>query len=221
MTLDLASLIFVSTAGVFTLLSPCSYPLLPGYILYHIGAELSTKKALMGGVLCVLGLISVFAVVGLAAWIVRSVLLFILPVFELAAAVLIIFMGICLLKGESFLAFRFQIVSPKQKGLAGLFVFGVAYGMAAAGCSAPIFFSMLLYAVLTGGFLNVATTFLVYALAMGVPLIGISLLTVKARDIAIKKIVWITPWLQKLSGVFLLIIGFYLIYLYYTVYYVK
>lgn len=221
MSADFIGLIVASFAGIFTLFSPCSYPLLPGYILYHLGSEISMRRAFTGGVLCAVGFILIFAVVGVAAWTLRNLLLPIISVFELAAAFLVIFMGLQILMRSNFLSFHLQATVPQPKSFAGLFLFGVAYGLAAVGCSAPIFFSILLYAISTGGFLNATVTFLVYALTMGVTLIGISALTAKAQSVALKKMAAAMPWLRKISGIFLLIVGFYLFYFYYTVYYVK
>jgi cytochrome c-type biogenesis protein len=113
------------------------------------------------------GLFLIFAVVGVTAWTLRNLLLPVISVFELAAAVLVIFMGLQILIGGNFLSFHLQATAPQPKSFAGLFFFGVAYGLAAVGCSAPIFFSILLYAISTGGFLNVTVTFLVYAMTMG------------------------------------------------------
>jgi hypothetical protein len=85
------------------------------------------------------GLFLIFAVVGVAAWTLRNLLLPVISVFELAAAVLVIFMGLQILMRSNFLSFHLQATAPQPKSFAGLFFFGVAYGLAAVGCSAPIF----------------------------------------------------------------------------------
>jgi cytochrome c biogenesis protein CcdA len=48
MTADFTSLIVASIARLFTLFSPCSYPLLPGYILYYLGSDVSMRRGFYG-----------------------------------------------------------------------------------------------------------------------------------------------------------------------------
>jgi cytochrome c biogenesis protein CcdA len=87
--------------------------------------------------------------------------------------------------------------------------------LAGVGCSAPIFLSVLVYAI-SSGLINGVITFITYALGMGVPLIITSVLLAEAKEYIIRKISRATPLLQKSSGIVLIIVGIYLLYLYYT-----
>jgi len=58
-------LTFAFTAGVFSLFSPCGFPMLLGYISYYMGAKASLGKAITSGFVCVLGLLTVFSVIGI------------------------------------------------------------------------------------------------------------------------------------------------------------
>lgn len=216
--MDLTGLTFAFTAGIFSLLSPCGYALLPGYISYHLGSELPVRKAILGGLLSLAGLATVFSCIGFVASIANVLLSQLIPLLELAAAIIIVFMGISILVKIRIPSISMQVKIPKQKGLIGLYVFGIAYGLASVGCSAPIFFSILAYAVAMEGFLSSTITFLVYTIGMGTPLILTSILVAEAKRLTIERVAKATSWLQKFSGIFLILVGIYLLYFYYITY---
>ena len=63
-------------------------------------------------------------------------------------------------------------------------------------------------------------TFVVYAIGMGLPIIITTIFVVKAKKLMLRRIVKMMPWVQKISGIVLIVIGIYLIYFYYQSYYV-
>jgi cytochrome c-type biogenesis protein len=203
-------------AGAYALLSPCGYPMLPGYISYYLGIKSSLRKAVTHGVACVLGIITVFSTIGAIASLLGSVINPLIPYLELVAGIATILFGISILIEIDFSPLNLLLKAPKTRGAVGIFLYGVIYGLATLGCSAPLFFSILFLAIASGS-LNGFITFLVYALGMSVPLILTTVLVVMAKKSILKKIVTMTSRLQKMSGIILLIIGTYLIYYYYTV----
>lgn len=217
MVLDLQGVAFAFTAGAFSLLSPCGYALLPGYISYYLGSERSVGKALSSGFACTTGIIAVFAVIGGLASSLGVLVSQLIPVLDLVAGAVVILMGIIMLTGIELPPIPLRTKTSKRKGLIGLFAFGIAYGLAAVGCSAPIFFSILFYAM-AKGLISGTVTFIAYAVGMGVPLIVTSLLVAEAKEIMIRKITNATVWFQKIGGILLIIIGIYLFYFYYSTY---
>jgi peroxiredoxin/cytochrome c biogenesis protein CcdA len=215
LSLGFSWLMFVLAAGASALLSPCGYALLPGYISYYVGTETSLRKVLPNGVACTLGLISMFSVIGLLASALGSLISPYVLTLNLIAGLTIIFLGISML-----VKIRFPMIpvkAPKRKGPIGIFLYGVVYGLAALGCSAPIFFSILFYAATAGGALFGLVIFIIYALGMSIPLVITTILVAMAKEFLLKRITQITPWIQKISGIVLIIIGAYLTYIYYTV----
>jgi len=101
--------------------------------------------------------------------------------------------------------------SSTQKGLPGLFLYGIAYGLATLGCSAPIFFSTLFYALTSGGFLAGIVTFVVYAIGMGLPILLITILLAKTKTQLLNRVMNVMPWFEKISSVIIIAIGIYLI----------
>lgn len=214
MSFDPSGLVFIFTAGVLTLVSPCGFPMLPGYVSYYLGAKASYGKTLAGGVVCTLGLLAVFSVVGVVAATFGSFVSQYIPLFEPVAGIIVIVMGVGLIVGIKFPEFIRVSKAPTQSGISGIFLYGLAYGLATMGCSAPIFFSILFYAVATGGFFYSTAVFIVYALGMGLPLVITAILVAKAKKFMLERMFKMTLWFQKIGGIILIMIGAYLIYFY-------
>ena len=217
MSLQVTGLAFAFTAGILSIFSPCGYALLPGYISYYLGSKVSVGRAVSGGLVCTLGLMTIFIVVGVIASSVSVILPQLIPLLNLLAGAILIAMGIATLKQVRMPYLALPARLSKRKGFSGFYLFGVVYGLAGVGCSAPIFLSILFYAM-SRGFVNGVLTFAVYAVGMGVPLMVTSLLLATAKDYVIRRISGATPWLEKVSGVVLIIVGVYLFYYYYITY---
>jgi cytochrome c biogenesis protein CcdA len=215
LSLDPSNLAFAFAAGASAFLSPCGYPMLPGYISYYMGTELSSVKALYTGLTCTLGLITTFSIIGAIASIVGNVINPYIPLLELVAGVTTILFGVTMLF-EINLPFMLALKAPKRKGFIGIYLYGIIYGLATLGCSAPIFFATLFWAIVQSGPLNGLITFLVYSIGMGVPLIVTSILVSLVKKRILKRLTKMTPKIQKFSGTILVIIGVYLIYYYYA-----
>jgi cytochrome c biogenesis protein CcdA len=213
---DIVSIMYPFTAGVFVLLSPCGYALIPGYISYHLGAEVSFIRALQGGVVSTLGLVAVFSILGIASSLISGLIRPYLTLFTVFSAVVVIILGILILSGFNFPSTFLKIGGSSKRGMTGCFVFGIAYGFGAAGCTAPIFFSIILFAVANAGVFGGLLTFTLYALGVGLPLIVTSILVATAKRSLISKISGFTPRLNKFSGMVLILVGLYLIYTYIT-----
>ena len=202
--------------GLFVLLSPCGYALIPGYIAYNLGSDITVSRALKGAVTATLGLISIFSLIGIAVtfvgWLVKP---YITLVTILAAVIMIVF-GLSILLGVTFPMTGYSFGNSNRKGLLGFYFYGIAYGLAASGCTAPIFFSTVFLAITKAGTIGGFLFFISYALGVGLPLIVTSFLVATAKTSIISRINTLTPKLYKLSGVIMILMGIYLIYIYYN-----
>lgn len=210
--IDAAGLAFAFTAGVLALFSPCALPLLPGYISYYLGSKAPLAKALQGGALCALGAISTFLAMGAIVSLLGSLASKYVPALGAVAGAVLAFMGVTMLLEIKTLSFPVPVEAPKEGGLKGLFVYGAAYGLASAGCAAPIFFSVVVYALASGGLLEGFLAFLAYALGMAIPLVFVTMLVAKAKGLVVKRAIKLIPLLQKIAGGLLVAAGAYLFY---------
>jgi len=217
MALQLSGLAFAFSAGVFSLFSPCSYALLPGYVSYYLGAKFGVVKALTGGLACTLGLITVFAAIGALASSLGEFIPKIIPLMDLAAGVILIAMGLGSLLDLKMPFVSLNVMPSRRRGFIGLYTYGIIYGLAGVGCSAPIFISVLFYSM-SKGLAQGVLSFVAYALGMGAPLIVTTLLLSQAKDFMVQRLNMATEKLQRVSGVILVAVGLYLIYFYYITY---
>jgi len=211
MSVDTAGIAFAFTAGLLSIFSPCGYALLPGYISYYLGSDFSVVKAVTGGLVCTLGLMTLYSLIGVLASGLGAVLSTVIPMVSLVAGLLMIAMGVATLLHVNLPFIQVGASPSRRQGLVGLYLFGLVYGIAGVGCSAPVFISVFFYA-LAGGVLNGVLMFLVYSLGMGLPLIVTSVLVAKAKEAMIGRISKATERLQRVSGVVLVAVGIYLIY---------
>jgi len=216
MSVDVTEFGFMFVAGASALLSPCGFPMFPGYISYYMGTKISTHMAALGGATCTAGILTVFGLIGVAASLLGSVIHSYVVWLELVAGIVTLFMGIVLLAQVGLPVFLGRLKAPKHKGFVGLFFYGIVYGLATLGCSAPIFFAVLFWAI-SGGLLNGVANFLVYSAGMGVPMIITTILVAQAKKRLVNKLTNATPILQKVSGIVLVVVGAYLIYYYLSI----
>jgi cytochrome c-type biogenesis protein len=174
------TLAFALSAGVATFFAPCAYPLLPGYVGYY----LSREEADLGGALVRGGAASAGALVVLVAvgWVIVSLgtrfvssLAFLEPVVGVGLVVL----GLVVLSGRGP---SVHLLLPEHRSsVSGFALFGGAYAIAAAGCVVPIVFGVVTQA-LTLPDDQAAAVVGVYAGAVSLPLLGVTLLSAVASD---------------------------------------
>lgn len=215
--LDFTGFAFAFISGAFSLLSPCGYALLPGYLAYFLGSRLDVRRAILGGLACTLGIISIFSIIGLSASSLGALFPQLIPFLTLIAGVVMILMGIITLMNLGVLHISLPVGFIGRGGLIGLYLFGFSYGLAAVGCSAPIFLSVLFYAM-SRGLINGMIMFLAYSVGVGLPLTVTGILTARVKELIIEKIGHATPLIQRSSGIFLIIVGIYLLYFYHIIY---
>lgn len=208
----LAEALFIFSAGALTLASPCAFPLLPGYIGYLIGEERSTDKVITAGVVSTLGLLTALLGLGLVVALFGSLISSLLPFIELGVAVLIIAFGVLMVADVQLPTASLPFEIGDRSGVSGVFVFGVGYGLAVSGCTAPIFFSVITLTLLQG-FADTIFSFLIYGLGMGMVFVAVTLLVSEVKEAVRAGFGRVTFWLHKIGGIGLIGAGVYLLWL--------
>lgn len=217
MTNSVLDLVFAFSAGFLTLFSPCAFPMLPGYISYYLGAKTQIERAVFCGAACSLGLLTVFITIGLIASALGNLITRYVPILELSAGLLTFLMGLSMVAETRIPIPSISLRAPRQKTLIGVYLYGVAYGLAALGCSAPVFLSALVYAMTLGGVLYGASFFTVYSLGIGLPLIITTILVARAKAAMLGRMTKTLHLVRELGGIILMAIGCYLVYYYIVV----
>lgn len=174
------TLAFALSAGLATFFAPCAYPLLPGYVGYYLSREeADLGGAVVRGSAATVGALAVFAAVGgvLVALGTRfvSTLAFLEPVVGVGLVVL----GLAVLAGRTP---SVHLLLPRYRAsVSGFVLFGGVYALAAAGCVVPVVFGVVTRA-LTLPPEEAAAVVAVYAAAVSLPLLGVTLLSAVGSD---------------------------------------
>ncbi len=97
------------------------------------------------------------------------------------------------------------------KNFHGTFLYGVGYGLASLGCSAPIFFAFTLQALTIEQFGQTILAFIVFIGSIIFLMTGATILIGYSREIILKKMRASTNIIKYISGTIIIIVGIYLI----------
>ncbi len=207
-TQDSLYLFLAFLAGMASFFSPCAFALLPGYISYYIG--LTSSRAAYTGILAAAGILTFYLAIGLLVYLLGSAVSPYLRYFKPGVGIVFIFLGTMLY--YSYTARFPGIPLPAPKGDAAFFLFGAAYAATAVGCTLPVFLALVVYPLFTGELLTGFFAFLSYSLAKAVLMIAVTCLAAYSKEILTRLSVS-TVKIKKLSGLVLVLIGIYLLYL--------
>ena len=217
--------------GILSFFSPCSFPLLPGYMAYYIGREENSKsikivkKAILEGIQPAFGILIFYAIIGIPIIFAGDVIKSFIPLFEPIVGILIIFLGIEMIISLNLfnklpsIGFISKISNfVKKENKFGLFFYGMVYGAASTGCVIPIFIAIVFLALSTGGFLSGIIIFLAYIIGMAGLMIVITIIIALSKHALIDKLRISTKYIEKIGGLVLIIAGLYLVYYYMIVF---
>jgi len=217
-------------AGIATFFSPCSFPLLPGYLSVYYNAEESegSKRSLRRGFLAAMGVLSFTIVLGLIVALLGQGVAssfsisssnpsFFTRIFRIGLGAVLVSLGAVQLSNATFhnhlldgLTRKFS--SAVGSGDKGLYLYGFSYNAAGIGCAGPIMAGLIVFALGSGGFINAFTAFLVYSATMASLMVGISMLLGKSKTVLLNNLKQSTPQIKKASSVILIGVGVFLIY---------
>ncbi len=215
---------YAFAAGMVASVNPCGVLLLPSYALYQLGTEEAdfdqvpaakrALRALLIGGTATAGFIAIFAIVGsvLAAggrWLIN-----VFPYAGLAIGGVLIVLGLWLLvthRTIGIMAASRVAISP-QRNLGNVFLFGIVYAIGSLSCTLPIFLVVVGGSLANQGLLAALGQFIGYALGMGTVLIAVTVGTALFRETVSRLLRRIVPHVHRVSALFLVGAGAYLIY---------
>ncbi|TJZ91570.1 cytochrome c biogenesis protein CcdA [Paracoccus gahaiensis] len=205
-------------AGLLSFLSPCVLPIVPPYLAYMTGVGVNGLKtgersAVLPALFFVMGLSTVFLVMGVAASAFGRAFLQYQDVLARVAGGMVIIMGLHFLHviRIPFLDHEARLEAGQQGGGAfGAYVLGLAFAFGWTPCIGPQL-GMILSLAATGGELSRGTALLaIYALGLGIPFLLAAIFITRAIGFMNR----IKPWLRTIEramGALLVIVGVMLI----------
>jgi len=208
----LTQIVALFGAGVASFLAPCIIPLVPAYlgiIVGEMGDAHDPARAVPATLVFIAGFTTVFAGLGALAGFLGSSLATFQDGVRVVGGVLIIVMGLALLgiaRGPLSRERRLIPTLPKVTGVARPYVVGVAFGAGWSPCVGPLLAAALTIAARSGGVGRGTILLSAYAMGIGVPFLVAALGLASSPRLA-ERLRRIGPNLERVSGVFLVILG--------------
>ena len=175
----LPAMIVALAAGTISFLSPCVLPIVPPYIAYMSGVTLGDLgegqrrgRALSAALMFVLGLSTVFLLLGFAASVVGKLFLTYQGYFNTAAGILVMIFGAHFLGiyRIAFLDREARLDAGDRGGSAfGAYVLGLAFAFGWTPCIGPQLGAILSLAASEASIVRGTALLAVYALGLGIP----------------------------------------------------
>jgi cytochrome c-type biogenesis protein len=234
-------------AGIASFFSPCSFPMLPGYIAYYLkkdseaGGTIPMRKAAISGTVSAAGIIIVYVTVGIVVLFAGASVIQNIGYFMIVVGVLLIVLGALMFTPLQYwkIVRPFQALWAKIRGLgdkkdasgtdsstgaaqsekgepgfySGLLLYGLGYGAAASGCTAPLFIAVMSLAIVSGLFMGILILVL-YTSAAALLMIGVTVTIAYFGAGAAQKLSKYTEIIKKFSGAVLVIVGIFLIWMF-------
>jgi len=229
--LSVYSLAILAAVGSF--FSPCSFPLLPGYMAYYLGLDAgskqkpSTRAAAGRGFLAALGMIVVYGIIAVIVFAIGYSAAVFVKSLGLYVGVILIILGALTLTPlqyhkivEPFRKLRQRILPTKEGREMGvgpkMFAYGVGYGAAGFACVAPPFIAAILNASIYGNIMFGVLVLVIYSAIVIALMIAITVLLSEAGQAAVKKMNRYVNVIKKISGIALIIAGVYLVWFWFV-----
>ena len=181
------SVLFAFTAGIFSFLSPCVFPLIPAYVANLTGStftdnriEVSRRLLLIRSVSFIIGFSIIFVLMGASASVVGRLFTHNRDIIQKMSGVLIIVFG---LQMAGVLRLRFLMMEKRWEGKQTTetsawrsLLLGISFGAGWTPCVGLALSSILLLAGSANTVYSGMLMLLVYSLGLGVPFLAISLI---------------------------------------------
>jgi uncharacterized protein (TIGR03382 family) len=209
-------LAFALGAGMLATVNPCGFAMLPGYLTLVIagsgeaGRAARVGRALAASALMTAGFVAVFGIFGLLSLPLRGALQQYLPVVTLVIGLVMVVVGVLLLAGR-----QLTLLLPKpargapSTRIVSMAGYGVAFAVASLSCTIGPFLAATGVALRGGDLTTGLTTFVAYALGMGLVVAVLAVAAALASTAVAAGIRRALPYVPRIGGVLLLVTGAY------------
>jgi cytochrome c biogenesis protein CcdA len=212
---DLVGLAF--GAGLVAALNPCGFAMLPAYLALVVRGEDVGRRAAVGRAVTATaamaaGFLAVFGGFGILTVSAAATVQRYLPYVTLLIGITLVALGIWLLAGREITVLRGAARGARwapTARLGSMFTYGISYAVASLSCTVGPFLAVTAAALRGGSILKGMTVYIAYAggftLVVGVLAIAAAL----ASSSAVERMRRIVPYVNRISGALLLVVGIY------------
>jgi cytochrome c biogenesis protein CcdA len=214
--------LFALQAGMITTVSPCAFPMLPAWIGYHLGVHDEgfsqtppARRAIRAIGLSLLATLGFIVVSGTAGLIIalggRLLIRDAIPQAATALGGGLVVLGfVLLIRGKSF-SLPVHMSGSSRRGNVAVFLFGMAYGIAAVGCTLPLFLLVIVGALSAAGTMGAILQFGVYASGMGLVLMAVTVGAALFRGVVATVLRRAMPYVEWVSTALVVQAGAYIV----------
>ncbi len=215
-------------AGMMASVNPCGFPMLPLYLSLYLGTQeegfmrLSPSRRMlhaMGVALVVSsGFVVLFGLFGLLVMMGARFVTEVIPFLAVGIGFILLLLGVWMLAGRHvspslFMRLSQRIGDPKQGGLRGFFLYGLAYAICSLSCTLPIFLIVVGSATTAGSLTGGFALFISYAGGMGSVIFALTAsMALFKEGVLVAGLRRLFPYMSYASAVLVLLAGGYLIY---------
>jgi cytochrome c-type biogenesis protein len=215
----LALTLFGLLAGTAALLAPCAFPLFPAYVTLYLtlhdqaASARPVRRSLWYGLVCGLGAIVFFLLVGVGLSALGGALSRYLIRAKPFIALILVGAGVAILAHVTLPFPKWPRMGKRlmaqRRPLRSLFLYGFGYGLASTGCTLPIYVGLVVFPLSSGAFARAFIAFASFAAAMGGLMMLLTLFIGLSKRTLIQQLIASTALIQHVSGVILILIGLY------------
>ncbi len=204
------------------------------------GGEIPLRRSAIAGTVSATGIIVVYLAIGIVVVFAGTSVMQYVSIFGLIVGIILIVLGILLFTPLQYwkivrpfqnLWTRIRSSRRKKTGeseggevegpsdssgsgfYGGMFLYGLGYGAAAAGCTAPIFIAVILTALVSGSLLLGIILLILYTITAALLMLGVTIAIAYFGADAAQKLSKYTEVIKKVSGAVLVVVGVYLIWI--------
>ena len=215
-------------AGMVSTVNPCGFAMLPAYLGLYIGSNdpragvpKKVSRALLVGLVVTSGFIILFGISGTIVSAGARAIIDFIPWVGLSIGIILVAVGSWLLGGgKLYTALASQTASrigtPGQVSVKEFFLFGLSYGIASLSCTLPIFLSVIGVSLAGTSIVTSIQQFILYALGMGLVIILMTVSMAIFKELIVRFLRKVQPFVQPVSAVFMIIAGCYIVYYWMT-----
>lgn len=219
MNTDLVGLAFA--AGMVAAFNPCGFAMLPAYLTLvvqrdSVGRPAAVARALAATVAMTLGFLAVFGAFGALTVSLASTVQRYMPYVTLVVGAVLLALGVWLLTGRELAVGWNRLAgsgrwAPNSR-LGSMFGYGVGYAIASLSCTVGPFLAVTASSLRSGSTLTAVAVYAAYAagiaLVVGVLAVAVAL----ASSGTVDRMRRILPFVNRVSGAILVIVGLYVAY---------
>ncbi len=217
MNTDLIGLAFA--AGMVAAFNPCGFAMLPAYLALVIqreggGQTAALARALLASAAMTVGFLAVFGVFGLLTVSLASTIQRYLPYGTVLIGAALVGLGVWLLAGRQLPGWslgKSARWAPTAR-LGSMFGYGVGYALASLSCTVGPFLAVTGSSLRSASALGVLLVYAAYAAGIALVVAALAVAVALASTTAVTRMRQLLPYVNRVSGVVLVIGGIYVAY---------